>query len=83
METNTRKISTFTSAYHDLKTIEHINDLKKHNLTLAEYHAVCDCMEELADCESTTETISLNVAKWFEKRNFTVTKFSLGWEISL
>ena len=44
MATKAQRVRTFANAYSDYYAIENMNDLRKNRLTLAEYHALTDCL---------------------------------------
>ena len=70
------------TAYSILHTeIETANDLKKYNLTLSDYNAARQTMEELRTETAKTTTIYRNVAEFFKMCGYSVTPAGIGYKI--
>ena len=71
-----KKTALFTTAYSKLQEIEDNKDLKTNQLSLSDYDAVYDCMKVLSDFKRNPYVITCigNVAAWFIRQNFKVTK---------
>lgn len=66
-------IRAISKAYSILHSeIEHMNDLKKNNLTLAEYYSAISVMESLRSPGKSTITFLENVAQFFCNCGFNV-----------
>lgn len=71
-------------AIADFKAIETARDLKHERLTLAEYNELPFCLETFVNHpKAFNETISYNVAVFFQKRGFHIEKHGIGWKISI
>ena len=70
-------------AYKALRAMKSAKDLKKAGLTLSDYRAAQDCLQEYArnNGEGGTATISEAVAKWYAKQGFDVQPEGIGWRI--
>jgi len=79
-----KKMKAITTAYSILfQEIENSEDLRKHKLTLADYHTACDIMQELRMPGSMACTICEHTARFFEKCGYTVTEKGIGYCISI
>jgi len=64
--------------------IDNVKELKKNGLSLSDRNVIHQILLEFTGAvNSTSETLSENVAKWFEKNGFNTKRTSIGWKISL
>lgn len=71
-----------TTAYDKLTHAEDMNDLKRMNLTLADYHSALDVMQELRKPGSTANTFITEVADFFEHCGYEVKLTGINYKIS-
>ena len=71
---------TLKKAQKAFFSIESIEDLIKHNLSLAGYNALRHLIHNLQNEESAT-TIQEEVKNWCIRHNFTASESGIGWKI--
>ena len=82
-----KETKIFTQAYSDYYEIENMSDLKRNQLTLAEYDTVFDGLKILSNlkADSLFVTFMDGVANWFKRHGFKVSmdKDNVNYIISL
>lgn len=79
--TFTNACTAINKAYTTLRNIEHIDDLNRQRLTLAEYEAAKATFAELTTPGATTDTFIKAVADFFKRCGFTVRDTATGYII--
>jgi hypothetical protein len=83
-KTFTSACQSISRAYETLHcTIYHSDDLKRYGLTLSDYYASLDIMNDLRKPGSHTDTFISAVAEFFRSFGFTVIPKGIGYEISI
>jgi hypothetical protein len=78
------KTKAIKKAIADFRAIETARDLKRERLTPAEYNELPFCLETFVNNpKAFNETISYNVAVFFQKRGFHIEKYGIGWKITI
>ncbi len=77
-----RLLSSLSKVYAAYQAIESDTDLRKNNLTLADYNAFPVVFEKLQR-ESKAKCVSESLARFFEKHGFAVNLNGVNYEISL
>ena len=72
-----------TTAYTKLKEIENAQDLKREGLTLYEYRAACDMMDELRKPGGVSFTFITSVAEFFKRCGYSVKLTNVNYKIFL
>lgn len=70
----TQAIKAITTAYSTLKSIDHSNELKKHNLTLSDYNGAIDIFKSLSTPGSSAKTFIKAIADFYKKCGFLVSE---------
>ena len=79
-----QRINIFASAYHKLKDITTMTELKQNKLTLAELDIVFDMMKDMSDISGkVTKTAIKGAAEWFQRHGFSVQQNGILWEVSI
>ena len=79
-----QKIRIFSTAYHKLKDITDMQELKHNRLTLAELDIVFDMMKDMSDISGkVTKTAIKGAAEWFQRHGFSVQQNGILWEVSI
>jgi len=81
--TKAQKIRIISRAYTDLRDIENDADLKKQELTLAEYHAAREVFNQVSRPDTKTETVLSGVAEYFKRHGYTVTAGTVNYTIAI
>ena len=71
-----------TTAYSKLLEIETANDLKREGLTLSDYRAAVDIMQQLRTPGSSANTFIFSVAEFFKRCGYTVTAGAVNYKIT-
>ena len=71
-----------SKAYSTLYYMDDAQSLKKEGLTLSDYRAAVEVMQELRTPGSSAKTIILPVAEFFKKCGFTVNAAGIAYTIT-
>ena len=69
---NIEAMKAIRKAFNILNNIESIDDLKRHKLTVSDYHAAQNIFHELTTPGSCARTYFANVAAFYESCDFLV-----------
>ena len=76
------KTKAISKAYHILRDINYITDLKKHNFTLSDYNAAIDIFKNLSTPGTSAKTFIKSVADFYKKAGFMVSCGPVDYTIS-
>lgn len=82
MKMTAQQMKLAAKARNKLETIENVRDLKKNHLTLAEFDTVIEMYNELV-MEGKSETFMTDVAEWFIRLGFNVTKGIVNYKVTI
>ena len=77
------KVKAITTTYSDLRNIENEKDLHDAGLTLAGYHAAIDIFNDVSRPNTQTTTIMQDVAEYFKKHGYNVTRRTIDYLIAI
>ena len=79
-----RKMKVLNATYNDVISAGNSGKLREVGIaTLAEYNMIYDILGHIVNCGKYSETISGNVAEFFNRHGFNAVPYGIGWKISL
>lgn len=82
MKMTVKQMKLVSKAYNRLEAMENEQDLKRNGLTLLDYGAAIQVYNELVH-RGVSETFMGDVADWFERMGFKVTRENINYEVTI